>query len=49
MQTLSILDQMFEIALKTKNVSAAQFAIEWKEFEEEFKKENSDEQCDSAK
>ena len=32
------LEQMFEIALKTKNVKAAKFTFEWMEFEEEAKK-----------
>lgn len=46
---LSILDQMFEIALKTKNVTAAKFAVEWAEFEKEFKqKEKDNEQCHSV-
>lgn len=36
---VSILEQMFEMALLTKNVKAIEFALEWKKFEDEYKKQ----------
>ncbi len=34
----TLLEQMFEMALKNKNVRAVKFSLEWEEFETEQKK-----------